>query len=140
VLGLLALSAALALATAGAGGGFAAKQKLLAVRCPAGQVAEAGGDCAQIGGVEGPIESFAAAAERTAKQSAPFRARTRFLRDFSFANPIDLSIRFPAGSFTRLVGRARALRRVCFRAWTSPASSIPTPAIAPASSRGGRSS
>jgi len=81
VLGLLALSAALALATAGAGGGFAAKQKLLAVRCPAGQVAEAGGDCAQIGGVEGPIESFAAAAERTAKQSARFRARTRFLRD-----------------------------------------------------------
>jgi hypothetical protein len=73
VLGLLAISAALALATAGGGGGFAAKQKLLAVRCPVGQVAEAGGDCAQIGGGEGPIESFAAAAERTAKQSAPFQ-------------------------------------------------------------------
>src|SRR4051794_28237834 len=69
--GALALAAALALATAG-GHGFAAKQRVLAVRCAGGRVLDAGGDCAPLGAPEGPIESFTAAAQRAAKTTSPF--------------------------------------------------------------------
>jgi hypothetical protein len=72
-LGLLALSAALAFATAGGDAGFSAKQRILAVQCRVGQAPEAGGECSPLGAPEGPIESFALAAERTARQSAPFQ-------------------------------------------------------------------
>ena len=73
----LGLAVALAAATVMASGrspqAFHAHRTVVHVTCRGGLVAEADGKCSRAGAVEGPIESFTAAEQRAAKQTAPFQ-------------------------------------------------------------------
>jgi hypothetical protein len=70
---VVALAAAATLAYGHSPRAFHAHRNVVHATCRAGLVAETDGKCNRAGAVEGPIESFTAAEQRAAKQTAPFQ-------------------------------------------------------------------